>query len=287
MRNFFAALILICSALFGQSAKPAFDAVSVRPGSMKPVTLPSGMSVVGAMQGGPGTDDPTYFRGNSVSLANVIQRAFGMKPNQLSAPDWINMARYDITAKVPPGTTAADFAVMLQTMLEERFEMKAHRETKEVQGYNLVIAKNGLKLREVVTTDICSVGGHPVGQTCPTGGPGPQNGIALSKANGRTSLITGPKDGGRTAMGTSVTTAMLTNMLEGTLRPAPVADKTGLPDKYDLRFEFSLPDVGSQGDFALPTVFAALENELGLKLDPVKVPVEMVVIDHIAQPSQN
>jgi uncharacterized protein (TIGR03435 family) len=76
-------------------------------------------------------------------------------------------------------------------------------------------------------------------------------------------------------------------MLQNSLKGSVITDKTGLTDKYDFRFEFSPPDVGTAGDFAAPSIFTALEKDLGPKLEATKIQLDCVVIDHIQQPSEN
>lgn len=75
--------------------------------------------------------------------------------------------------------------------------------------------------------------------------------------------------------------------LQGELNGSVVIDKTGLDGTYDYRFEFSPPDVSTAGDFSAPSLFTAIEKDLGLKLEPTKTRLDCIVIDHIEQPSEN
>lgn len=283
--------VLAAAAVLAQqpAPKPEFEVASIRPGSMKPATLPNGMQVIGAMQGGPGSPDPERLTGNSVSLRSLLLSAYAVQNLQIAGPDWINTARYDITAKIPPGTTKDDFRLMLQSLLEERFGMKIHHETRDFPSYNLVIAKGGLKLKDAVSIDACASGGHPVGKTCPDG-INYISGIAKPAADATMSglSMSPPLDGtGNIVTGRSATFATLASMLQNSLRGSVIADKTGLTGKYDFRFEFSPPDVGTSGDFSAPSIFTALEKDLGLKLEAAKIQLDCVVIDHIQQPSDN
>ena len=237
---------------------------------------------MGALLGGPGSPDPETLRGNSVTPLSLIQRAFDLKTYQVSGPDWINSSRYDVTAKISSNTSPEDFRWMLQFLLEERFGFRSHREAREVRGYNLVAARDGLKWKDKVTTDPCAAGARLVGKNCPPGTE-PLSGIAIAGKDARGTLIviTG------VATGSGVPTATLIRMLENEVRPAPVIDRTGLTEKYDLRFEFSPPDVGVQGEFAYPSIFTALEKDLGMKLEPARIQLDVLVIDHIEQPSAN
>src|SRR5262245_30041888 len=99
------------------------------------------------MRGGPGTTDPGRISFTNVSLVNVLLRAYDLKAFQLSAPDWMSSERYDITAQVPSGASQEQCNRMLQTLLTERFHMVLHRDTRELQGFELVAGRGGLKLK--------------------------------------------------------------------------------------------------------------------------------------------
>src|SRR5580704_12455909 len=147
-------VIASCAILSGfcfaqEPVKPDFEVVSIRPARGQPTVLPTGMRVIGAMQGGPGTSDPERLNGNGVTPFALISRAFGgLKRYQISGPTWINNTRYDLNAKIPPGASKEQVELMFQSMLEDRFKLKVHHESQEHTAYNLTIAKGGLKLRE-------------------------------------------------------------------------------------------------------------------------------------------
>jgi uncharacterized protein (TIGR03435 family) len=100
------------------------------------------------VQGGPGSSDPGQISYSFVSLRNLLTQAFGVKMYQISGPDWMDSARFDIIAKVPSGATKDDVKIMLQNLLKERFRLVFHFETKVVPVYELVVEKNGPKLKE-------------------------------------------------------------------------------------------------------------------------------------------
>jgi uncharacterized protein (TIGR03435 family) len=278
------ALIPAFSFCLAQEAKPEFEVVSIRPGSDKPVVV-NGMAIVGAMQGGPGSSDPERLTGNSVALRDLVLRAYGVNLHQLSGPGWIETTRYDVNAKIPPGTTRDEFKLMLQGMLEDRFKLKLHHETRDVRAYNLVVAKGGLKLRDFVSTDACSAGNRPVGGTCREGAVY-QSGIMKSAGTERSLLSLSPPGPSRIISGSATQLSVLARMLEPALGGSIVADKTGLTDKFNLRFEFASPTFTGQDDTPLPTLFMALEDA-GLKLESVRTSLDVLVIDHIERPSEN
>lgn len=277
-----------CRVAFAQdsSSKPSFDVVSIRPGNGQPTTLPNGMRVLGAMQGGPESPDPERLTGNSVSLKSLMLRAYAVKSYQISGPSWIDTTRYDIAAKIPPGATKNDLNLMLQQMLEERFSLKLHHESKAFSAYNLVVAKNGLKLRDSVSTNACAAGARPAGGTCAER-VSYQSGIMSSTSKDPGRLMTVPQGSGRIATGLAMPISALASMLEQQLAGPVVIDKTGLTGVYDFRLEFASPTITSQDDTPLPSLFTALEKDLGLKLESTKTPIDVLVIDHIERPSEN
>jgi uncharacterized protein (TIGR03435 family) len=286
MRSELVTTLLVCVPVLAQTPAPRFEVASIRPGSMKPVRLPSGMSVIGSIQGGPGTSDPELLRMGSVAPITLLMQGYGVKHYQISGPGWIDTTRYDITATVPAGATRQEFNLMLQNLLQDRFRLKLHHESKEFRAYNLVEAKGGIRLKDSVSTQGCSAGPTPVKGTCPTGMM-PISGIAKSATNDPPLLRTVPQAGGFIATGRSSPIAGLAATLEGRLQGPLVIDKTGIAGNYNFRFEFASPDVGTSGDFSFPSIFTALEKELGLKLEATSVPMDVLVVDRIEPPTEN
>jgi uncharacterized protein (TIGR03435 family) len=286
-------LVLTTAAVLAQppaTTKPSFEVVSIRPGSHRSANCPgSTFYAIGQLCGGPGSPDPERFTGNNALLRGLVQRAYGMQAFQVIGPDWISTAVYDITAKVRPGATPEDLKLMIQTLLEDRFELRIHHETHEFPGYNLVLAKGGLKLKESISTDPCAAGGYLPGKTCPQG-VSYSSAIAPMTPGGRagTAMTTPPRDGrGSVMTAWGITVANLASSLQNQLRGSVITDKTGVTDKFDVRLEFSPPDVGTAGDFSAPSIFTALEKDLGLKLEPAKTQLDCIVIDHIEAPGDN
>jgi uncharacterized protein (TIGR03435 family) len=116
-----------------------------------PAALPVAIQEQMRMSGGPGTKDPGRITYNGVTLKMLLKRAYDISPDQISGPDWLDSERYDIVAKVPPGTTPEQFRLMLQNLLAERFELRQHRETKTLPVYLLTVANNGPKLEPTET----------------------------------------------------------------------------------------------------------------------------------------
>jgi uncharacterized protein (TIGR03435 family) len=195
---------------------------------------------------------------------------------------------------------------MLQKLLQARFQLTLHRDTKELPVYNLVIAKGGSKLQESKPDDSAGSAGKPMDAALAasianakggtSGGPmvvagggnaaGGGKNVAAAPGGGATFSFSGGRGGVRTTSARGVTTAGLAGTL-ASIAGRPVLDKTGLTGKYDYKLEYAPEDSQSDADPAGPSIFTAVQEQLGLKLEAAKGPVEIVVIDHIEKPSGN
>jgi uncharacterized protein (TIGR03435 family) len=188
----------------------------------------------------------------NATLGLLIAYAFKMDSDQIEGkPDWRDSQQYDVNAKAEGDRelTREEMLPLLQHLLQQRFHLATHRESKIVSGYELVVTKGGIKLQPV------NDGQTPRGQIAP-------NGLQVWGSNLDT----------------------LASMLRS---PAgrPVANKTGISGTYDIKLDYaSVNDPNS----TLPDLFTALQEQLGLKLVPQKVPVEVLVIDHVDRtPTEN
>jgi uncharacterized protein (TIGR03435 family) len=234
--------------------------------------------MVGA-SGGPGTKDPERYSAQNFDLGGLLQIAFGINRYQLSAPAWLNDVRFDVEVKVPPGATAEQFRLMMQDLLQERFRMVAHHETKEMQGYALTVYKNGPKIRE-------STEAFPKPpELDPEWKPAADADGFPVLPRGRFpwwTIGSGGRSRRRVAnMSMEEFARDLSMQLQG-----PVTDATGLKGKYDFTlswvFDTLLASVGG------PDLFGAIQQQLGLKLDRKKEPVDLIVVDHIERsPTRN
>ena len=183
-----AGLVVFTScAAFAQTAEtsPSFEVASVKPAA--PIT---GNFIRVGMRGGPGTPDPGQITYTNVTVKNVLTIAYGVKSFQISGPGWLDSERYDIVAKLPRGATKAEFMVMLQNLLAERFKLTLHREKKELPMYALVVGKNGPKLKESVDGPAPKEGG-------PVDGPAATMGRVTMGKDGFPAMP--PASGGRGA----------------------------------------------------------------------------------------
>jgi bla regulator protein blaR1 len=229
---------------------------------------------------------------SNFSLGRLIQLAFSVPEYQISgAPEWVNSESFDIDAKMDNATadalkklSADDRRLarqhMLQALLMSRFKLAFHRDSKELPVYWLTIAKNGPKIHEAKPGDTYA-NGIPV--------PAGRGGAGVMMMNG--------------GVGTLTVTAQavpIGNLLR-TLATAvgrPVLDKTALTGLYDFTLTYASDPSQLQGlsggapgsqpsDTESPSVFTTVQEQLGLKLDAGKGPVEIIVIDHIERPSGN
>jgi uncharacterized protein (TIGR03435 family) len=196
-----------------------------------------------------GIDDrPGVVRITNLPLAVVVRMAYGVSDYQFSGPAWLNDVRYDVDARTLEGYTRQQLGPLLRALLSERFKLEVHHETREVGGYALVVAKGGPKFREA---------DRP--RDYFTSRPGL---ISCSRA----------------------TMHELVGALGGRLG-RPVLDKTDLAASYDLKLEWA-PDETTAD--TLPSLFTALQEQLGLRLETQKVPVDVVIVDRIERtPSEN
>ncbi len=303
--------LLIAAGLYAQ-APAEFEVASIKPAA----PMPAGRMMVG-MQGGPGTPSPAQMTFTNVSIADIMQQAYEVKGYQISGPAWLQSTRFDISAKVPAGATKEQSKIMLQHLLAERFKLVLHHSTKEESMYALLVAKGGPKLTESAKDDPA---GLPVAD-----GPGrSMDGAKMDApkigkdgmpelppaAKGRMMVAMVP--GGRMRMMANGTTIpkfldVLANQLD-----RPVTDMTGLTGTYDITLDFAPdpsimqakmaamgagppppgmggPEGGAgQDPSGAATIFSALTEQLGLRLEARTGPVDLLVIDTVEKtPTEN
>jgi uncharacterized protein (TIGR03435 family) len=240
------------------------------------------------LQGGPGTTDPERITFLKVTLQGLLREAYGVEFDQMQIPVWISQEHYDLTAKVPPGTTKEQLKVMLQDLLQKRFKLAFHHLSKSFPVWEVAIAKGGVKLKENTDTKLEYIGDrHPAMPMDENGFarfPPGKYGIEVHRANGLNLL---------TARG--IPLSMLLNQASLQLATWPetnfysaarIVDKTGLTGKYDFKLEFA----GAQtigGALMLPVdpsggshFIEAMEKQLGLKLTKSTALLDVLVIDH-------
>jgi uncharacterized protein (TIGR03435 family) len=236
------------------AAPPAFEVASVKPAapgaSMKRTTM---------------NTDPGRIDYRTVALGALLSKAYDLKNYQLTGPDWMFTERYDVVATLPPGTSEKQIPLMLRTLLADRFKIAMHRERKVIPVYELSPGKDGFKARPSDRAE---------------------DGIRLSMSTGSRKLT-----------GTARLSA-LADILSAML-DRPVLDATGISGVYDINLEWA-PDereanslvgmkvamatrdgksLGGGESAAGGTLANTLRDTLGLKLEPKKSPVEILIVD--------
>lgn len=287
------------TALMIPGQQPTFEAASV-----KVVKLASHPAF--ANRGGPGTSDPGRIHLCCVGMFSLLMRAYDVEIDQILGPSWImeNMGPnlYQVDAIMPADTTKAQYQLMMQRLLQERFRLEIHGEKRNFPGYELAIAAGGPKLKP-------SRPNHP---------DAARDMSQLPKRNAEGMLLLPPGPQMFTSLGRGVIIVqaqqkpiadlvrVLGRMINQALgespndfssRKARVNDKTGLTGTYDFTLRFSCelcqfaatngaamgpPSAPTDSPNGEPSIFAALQKQLGLKLNKVKdVPLDVIVVDHV------
>ena len=260
-----------------------------------------------AQDGAPGTKTPTYevvsvkpnklgsnsvrissssgrYMATNVSLKMLLQSAYDLKmQDQVSGSlGALDDARFDIEAKMDDETVEAQKKLpakeaseqrqrMMQGLLADRFQLKLHHETKELPMYALVVAKGGSKLKQADPNDTYA------------------NGIKGPDGVSRGGMM---MSGRGTIDAQAVEIESLARQVGGTVHRI-VEDRTGLKGKYDIALKWTPDDMRSAASAdngaadTGPTIYTALQEQLGLKLESIKGPVDTVVVDHVEMPSEN
>jgi uncharacterized protein (TIGR03435 family) len=284
-------LVLLAGIVFAQTGplSTSFEVASVK-------RLAPGSRGSGPLRGGPGTGSPGRLSGTA-TLKALLMRAYELKEFQIAGPDWMGSERYEIDAKVPEGAAKEQVASMLRALLAERFHLETHRENRELPIYALVTAKNGPKFKETATgaDESATAASAPKIVAGPNGYPQVAAGTKLSRSY---EIVVAGSDGVRYQLfARQETMEHLASVLSGPLSRT-VVDMTNLKGEYDFSLIFAvetpggtIPRTGPPPDMieAHPssviaddlTVFAALEKQLGLKLEPRKSPATILVIDKV------
>ena len=227
------------------NAPPAFDVASVKPSA-------PGRERGGSPFGDNITATPGSLTMRRVTLKECIAWAYHVFGYQVNGPEWTGLERYDIAAKASGPAKNDELRLMLQTLLADRFQLTLHRQTKEMQAFVLTVGKNGPKFHE-------------------------------SKSEGDSVIQPDPK-----AMSITVQRVPISQMIDPLARmfQMPVIDQTGLTGRYDVTMNIAkyIPQNGERAD-PLSIIQTGLQEELGLKLEAKKMPVDLLIVDHAEKAS--
>ncbi len=236
-------------ALFGfLAAAMLLPAASFEVASVKPSDEPPTSSNIHADKG--------LLRAHNVTLMRCIRRAYGIPAVQIAGgPPWLDELRFEIVAKADHNAGDPELMEMLQGLLADRFQLKLHRESQPVSGYALTVAKGGIKAK--------AADPNVAPNTNSSRGRIEANGCPMSRLIIRLSSALG----------------------------VPVTDATGLSGSFDIILQWTPDDAparsGATGEVPQgPSLYTAIQEQLGLKLEARRFPVDMLVIDHVALPSE-
>jgi uncharacterized protein (TIGR03435 family) len=208
-------------------------------------------------------------RSRSTRVLDLILYAYDLKPFQVTGntllPNPPNL--FDIDAKVEGAHSEDDVRLMLQSLLRDRFKLATHWETRTLDGYRLAMPKGGAKLQQVSPHGIARSGSHNI-----------------PVREGAVFIMVGG-DGGH-LMSNAAPISKLTSMLTNFLR-MPIIDETALTGTYDYAFDFTPDDFPPDQPTDSPTLANALKRETGLILEKIKLPVQILVVDHVEKPTPN
>ncbi len=235
MKTILPALLLAAIA----SAQPSFEVASIKPNNSGDGNESS-------------NDHPGSLAMKNVSLRNIIEKAYDLKRYSLIAPDWIDNLHFDVNARMDETAKREDIRLMMQSLLKERFQLKAHNEQKTMSAYALLPAKTGFKLKPA---------------------EGEAGGTSSNSNNGNVS-----------ATFKHISIQQLAEYLSHRM-DRPVIDESAIPGFYDFALEWS---TGKSADETGPSIFSVLQEKLGLRLEAKKLPVEILVVDSISRtPTEN
>lgn len=243
----------VAAAVLAQSPpqvpeNPTFEVASIK----KSQSLEA-MGTIGPRPGG-------RVLGINIPPRALIFWAYNLRPYQIVGPDWIGLERFEVEAKAAGDAPVDRLRATMQTLLADRFHMEVHRETRDTDGFALVRVRSD------------RLGPHLV--------PGTADCLASFAASPRCAENR-YSQGNLTSVGMPL--SFLAMSISGALS-APVLDQTQLAGTFDVALQWS-PDIAPSGDLA--SIFTAVQEQLGLKLERTRVPVEALVIDRIDHPTEN
>jgi len=282
-------ILFFAVALSAQTKRPSFEVASIRPAADAP------RQAVAAA----GRVDGAQFRIAGLTIRDYISQAYGVKLNQISGPDWMTTTRFDIVATLPAGGSQDQVPQMMQSLLEERFELKTHREKKEFPVYALAVAPAGLKAAQIPSNSEPESGDAKSPQAFTRSGSG--RGIFINLGEGSSFTFANNAFEAK-----KVTMPSLAGMLERFV-DRPVVGATGAAGSYDVSFDLTPedyrmmlnraavaaglvlgPDALRVLDGSSPTSLYDGLGKFGLKLEARKAPLDVLVVDNIRKtPTEN
>ena len=250
-RTVLCAGLLATVTLHGQTPGPlAFEVASIKPNNS------------GSTRSGSSISSTGRYEGTNLTLHGLIQDAYRVREFQIvGGPDWIKGDRFDVIGKPSETAPSESLRDMLRTLLADRFKLVVHQEIREQPVYALTLAQTEGKLGQGLVAVDCS-----------------------QRLCGNTN--TNESNGSGTVKGTGLTMEDLAGWTANRVDRA-VINRTGLSGTYDVDLKYTSPRPGIAPTNDAPSLFTALQEQLGLKLEGSRGPVEFIVIDHVERPSEN
>jgi uncharacterized protein (TIGR03435 family) len=236
--------------LAAQESTTAFEVASVKPNDS------------GAPRSGTSTPPGGRFEGTNVTLQQLIKVAYDVRDVQIvGGPAWVKSDRFDVTGKIPDGAPPTNVPEMVKSLLSDRFRLIIHREAREQPVYALVLARPDRKLGPALRMTNCVGNGCGNMSTNENNGSGAVRGVSRSMSD---------------------IAAWIADRVD-----RDVVDRTRLGENYDFELKYMSARVGGalpSGDMP-PSLFTALQEQLGLKLEGTRAPVEFIMIDRAERPT--
>jgi len=257
----FGHVLLVLSATAGVALPQTFDVASIKL---------SGPQSVRESDGGPGSSDPGKYRFGKATLLDLIVEAYKVEYFQVSSKSPLDGQIFDFVANVPEGTTKEQFRTMMQNFLAERFHLKLHIESREFAAYELVVAKSGLRIKE-------GCGAASTRDGFPNLPPNRPGMISQHSMSGAFEVV---------RMRAQQEPISLLARFLPIGADLPVVDRTGLTGKYDFTLGYSKELSSTAAGFpndppALPNMFTAVQEQLGLQLVRARVPFDVLAVDSV------
>jgi uncharacterized protein (TIGR03435 family) len=234
---------------------------------------------------------PGRFVATAATLRQLIESAFGVQDNQIvGAPGWATSDLFDVTATAPPDVTIPQAQVMLQNLLVERFGLRSHRETRDLPIYSLVLDRADRRLGPDLRPSGPDCVAMKVPAAMPPPPPPPPGAAGMRPLSSRPPLRCPSMFFAGTSGAVSARKMLIGELARGLTLAAgrPVVDRSGLTGEFDIDLIYQSDLVAGGGPrFDAPPLPTALRDQLGLKLEPGRGPIDVVVIDAVQQPADN
>ncbi len=261
----------IATGLSQTHLAPVFEVASIRRIAPDELSMPfpdGSLDQQIRIRGGPGTQSPNRFDCYGGTLKMLLMRAFNIQANQISGPNWLENERYNVSAKINPGSSTEQFRLMLQGFLLERFQMQVHHDFKRLPVYNLVIAKTGSKVSQAERLPEAK-------------DEAARKGIMQNKAAESLNFHKQNMIYRRSFFLPNATVEEFAAKLS-TFLDRPLMEKTHIDGRHAFSLKWSPEGTQTEANgLRGPSIFAAVEEQLGLKLERGTAEVETLVIDVI------